>query len=315
MSFRVPAFVARHRHKLIKHAIDRARLIYDNRDRLKEPVRDVNGRELLPALPFLLQGLDEEEDGDPRILSRRRADFLQGFMSAWLVMLASASHRSKAVLSRQHAQRGRDPFMSLREWEHLADLLPRDNSGQLVGYTKSKRLRTQADGSIVQVEVEEAGDRIERYTRLMRDLGMLHETKQNRERLDDGRHRASGAAIRRVVWKKLYAFGGPFAKVARRLQRWVKQQIEKDREHQAAADDRFREQFEEQAGRRALYDEGDEGAELEVPDAPAPRAPGAPDPTIMDDVHEAHPTWTAPQVIAEARRIEAQLDAGDADTS
>lgn len=306
MSFRVPAAVAAHRHKLVTAAIARAHLIYDNRDRLDQPLKDQHGRVVLPALPFLLQALHEDPDGDPMILSRRRADFLQGFLSAWLVMIAFAHYRSKAILSR-HFETRADPFMSLREWERLAGLVPEG------GYAPSTRTRTNADGSKVQVEVEEAGDRIERYTRLMREIGLLHESKQNRERLDDGRHRAAGAAIRRIVWKGLYAFGGELANLARRVQEHVRVGIDKARKAEAAADERMRAQLDRQERARRLVDEGDDGAELAA--EPAPRAPGAPDPTIMDDVHDAHPEWTLPQIMAEARRIEAAIAAGDDDTS
>lgn len=308
MSFRVPACVARHQHKLVSAAIDRCHLIYDNRDSLDAPVKNAHGNVVLPALPFLLQSLDEEESGNPRILSRRRADFLQGFLSAWLVMISSASYRSKAILSRRHAARGQDPFMSLREWEQLAGLVPEG------GYAKSKRTRTLADGSKVEVEVEEAGDRIERYTRLMREMGMLHESKQNREKLADGRYRSAGAAIKRIVWKGLYAFGGRFAQLARAVQRHVKDKIDKERKDQADLDEKIREQFDEQERRRALYAEGDDGGD-ELEAAEPARAPGAPDPTIMDDVHDAHPTWTPPQIMEEARNIEARLRAETADTS
>lgn len=308
MSFRVPPCVASHRHKLVSAAIDRCHLIYNNRDHLDAPVKDAHGNVVLPALPFLLQGMDEEESGDPRILSRRRADFLQGFLSALLVAISSVSYRSKAILSRRHAKRGEDPFMSLREWEELAVLVPEG------GYAKSKRTRTLADGSKAEVEVEEAGDRIERYTRLMREMGLLHESKQNREKLADGRHRSAGAAIKRIVWKALYAFGGRFAQIARAVQRHVREKLAQERKHDAEVDEKIREQFDEQERRRALYEEGDDGgAELEA--AEPRRAPGAPDPTIMDDVHDAHPTWTPPQIMDEARNIEARLRAETPDTS
>ncbi len=303
MSFRVPAAVVAHRGKLLKAAIDRAHLIYDNCDRLDRPLKDEHGATILPALPFLLRALDKEEDGSPRNLTRRRRDFLQGFLSAWLVMISSTSHRSRAILSRRF-ETSTDKFMSLREWERLAELAPKG------GYAPSLRTRTQADGTKVQVEVEEAGDRIERYTRLMRELGMLHETKQHRARLDDGRHRAAGAGIRRIVWKGLYAFGGKLASLAKWMQDTARKKADKEREDQAKTDEQIRRQFEEQ---ERLLDERDDVDELAAD--PAPRGPGAPDPTLMDDVHDAHPDWTPTQIIAEARRLEAEIAAVAVDTS
>lgn len=315
MKFRVPAIAARHRHPLVKALIIQCELIYARRDCLDAPYKDVHGKVLLPAMPWLLdRPWLQDKEGTPRKLSKARADWLQGLLSVWLVIVCTASYRSKAVLSPHHATRGTDPHLPLLELQKLAEVGPED------GYTKPWRWRTLAEMPEVEVKVkvEEAGDLVERATWFLRQNQHLFRTKQNREELADGRHRATGAGVRRIVWAAMYKWGHRVANVARKVQRGITAKLKKDREAQAAADETFQQALEQEESRRALFEEYDDGAQLE--DEPeAPRAPGAPDPTILDDVHEAHPDWTFTQLADEARRIElaiaAELHPPDVDSS
>lgn len=292
MSFRVPAFAARHRHALVKAAIPVAKLIYDHRHSLDRPLRDVHGHTVLPALPHLrlrpLQGETTEQ------LDKRRADFMQGLLSVWLVMLGSISYESKAVLARAHAT-APDPFMSLRELAELAELVDPK-------YSTTRKL-TQADGTSIEVAYRDPGDRVERITRFMRAVGMISETKQHREEKADGRHRATGNGIRRVVFKvACFVFGGRFAQIARDVHGAAMKKKEQRRLAQAEADDQFRAALGSYGNRQGL-DELTIGEPDTSP--PAARAPGQPDPVLLDLVHDEHPDWDYPRLAAEARRLEA----------
>lgn len=299
MSFRVPAFAARHRHPLVKHAIAVACLVYDHRHSLDRALKDVHGHTVLPALPHLrlrpLKGETSEQ------LDKRRSDFMQGLLAVWLVMLGSISYRSKAVLARAHAT-AIDPFMSLRELAELAELVP-------ANYQTTRKL-SQASGPSIEVPYRDPGDRVERITRFMRAVGMIAETKQHREEKADGRHRATGNGIRRVVFKvACYLFGGRFAQVARDVHAAAMKKAEAQRLAQAAADDNFRATLAAQERRQG----GRAGEQLEEmsigepDDAPAFRVPGQPDPVIADQVWSDHPTWELHQVLAEARAIERHM--------
>jgi hypothetical protein len=313
VSFVRPECAEVHRHPLVAAMGDTCSLAFDRRDSLNEPYKDIHGKVLLPAMPWLLDrpGL-RDGDGNPRQLSKARADWLQNFFSLWLVIISNASYRSKAILSPHHASRGAEPFMSLREMEHLAGL---------GGYAPSQRWRplTEMPEIEIKVKFDDAGDCVERATWFMRKAGLLFETKQNREELPDGRHRATGAGVRRIVWASLYKwFGHRVANIARKVQQGVTAKLKKDLAARAAADETFRQALEQEENRRALFEKFDDGAELDAPE-PAPHAPGAPDPTILDDVHEAHPDWTIAQLNDEARRIElaiaADLHPPDVDSS
>lgn len=296
--FLVPAYAARHRHPLVKHAIPVAHLLWEHRHHLDQAIKDVHGHTILPALPHLrlrpLKGETTEQ------LKKRRSDFMQAFLAVWLVQLGSISYRSKAVLSRGHST-SPDPFMSLRELAELAELVTPD-------YVVLRKV-PQPDGTIAEVVYRDPGDRVERVTRFQRAIGMIGDTKQHREKKPDGRFRAAGAGIRRMIFKvACYAFGGQLAKTARNVHALEMQKAEAQRVAQAEADEAFRAALAEQEARQGgRY--GEHLEEMGEPADPEPiyRVAGQPDPVIADQVASDHPTWELHQILAEAREIERHI--------
>jgi hypothetical protein len=249
-----------------------AERIYDNRAHLDRPVLDRHGNVLVPPLKnfFGVEAL--------------RADGIETLLGTLLVQLCNTDFKSKAILEMDHARAQSDPYLSLR------------------------RTAVEA-GFVADVYSRDPGDRVERAARWERQIKLVSFTKHNRARkeidvkLPDGTIvkktvARSKASLRRVSFVVLSEVGPSVAAACVAADR-------KARIKQAKSDAKF------QAAVTAMS-AAPPPDELPAPDplAPAPRAPGAPDPLICDAVAEEHPDWLPPQIFTEARRRETLL-AGD----
>lgn len=266
---RIPACAEVHRHPLVRAVATQAQRIYDNRAHLDRPVLDRHGAVVVPPLKNFFG------------TEAKRSDGIETLMCTLLTQLCTTDYRSKAILEPDHGRSASDPYLSLR--------------------------RTAVEAGFVADEYSrDPGDRIERALRWERQIKLVSFTKHNRVSKVVELVGADGTVTRRTVSRSKASM--------RRMSFTVLAELGPSVERETV-----------KASRRARIEQGKRDAkfktaaaamaappppeELPAPDplAPAPRAPGAPDPLICDDVAEEHPDWLPPQIFAEARRREALL--------
>lgn len=266
---RIPVCAQVHRHPLVKAVAAQAQRISDNRAHLDRPVLDRHGNVLVPPLKnfFGAEAL--------------RADGIETLLATLLVQLCNTDYKSKAILEMDHARAPTDPYLSLRRTAVEAGFVPDEYS-------------------------RDPGDRVERAVHWERQIKLVSFTKHHRVlkevdvTLTDGTVvkktvSRSKASLRRLSFPVLSELGPSVAAACVAADR-------KARIKQGKRDVKFRAAV-------AAMSAAPPPEDLPAPDpiAPAPRAPGAPDPLICDAVAEEHPEWLPPQIFAEARRRESLL--------
>jgi hypothetical protein len=257
---------------LVRAVAAQAQRISDNRAHLDRPVLDRHGNVLVPPLKNFF--------GKEAL----RADGIESLLGTLLVQLCNTDFRSKAILEMDGHWSKVDPYLSLR--------------------------RTAIKAGFVADEYSrDPGDRIERAVAWERQIGLISHTQHQREVKEIDVEQADGtivkqlvtrskASMRRLSFTVLMDLGPPVAAACVAADR-------KARRKQRKGDAKFKETI--AAGLATWSAPPPEELPAVDPLAPAPRAPGAPDPLICDAVAEDHPDWLPPQIFDEARRREALL--------
>jgi hypothetical protein len=295
----VPAIAAGSRNPVVQALIPVCEQLYERRHNLGAELRQL-GRLMFPAFPELLA----RPRGGAGDFEARRSD---GFEAVIRVLLAAAACCDFAGDYRPGAEamQLRDPaggFLAVHRLAELAEL-PADLTAPTETDPRRRRFRM---------------DTAERALRALRCAKILCFTKQHREQLADGRYTSSAPALRKlsVAFFAKIGPGTPKDCAAAHLTRtflWWRDA--KSRRHRkdrrgptppAPIDVRAAE---------ALTDirRGQGRAGPWSVSAPAPNrgTSSTVPPDLLETVHAEHPDWQLPELLAEARRRQAELEPPD----
>ena len=274
--FLVPPIAARHRDPVVQECVRRLVRLFECRASLRQPLSDRRGGLLLPAFPELLQRPGRKpRDGQPAIdrgpdFERRRSDGMEAIVRTLLVVIACTDWVTMEVMD------PRGGFLSVARLAELACLPFR--IAQAVDEEHRNRARH---------------DRAERALRALRTAGVIAFTKQHRVLLPNGSYTSTGPALRKLAVGLFRKFGGHLLRIFEKRREKLKRR--RQREEPKTGDLRVA------AIVRAL-------AQDQVPSyTGAPRGPdrswkGATPQSVIDAVHDEHPSWEFAEILVEARR-------------
>jgi len=264
---RIPACAQAHNGPLVRAVREQAIRIWQNRAHLDRPVTDRHGAVLVPDLKNFFG------------VEAKRADGLETLLATILVQVCDADYRSKWILEQDHQLAKADRYLSLRRTAIRAGFIPDEYS-------------------------RDPGDRIERAVAWERQIGLISYTEHVRVTEEVDVEQPDGTVVKQLVArskasKRRLSFAelGQLGPTVEAACVYVDRKARQDYKRR---DKKFKKAVDEMHA-------APPPEELPAPDplAPAPRAPGAPDPDISEAVREEHPDWLPPQIFAEARRREA----------
>ena len=274
--FLVPPIAARHRDPVVQECVRRLVRLFDCRASLRRPLTDPRGALLLPAFPELLQrpsrkpraGEDAIDPGPD--FDRRRSDGMEAIIRTLLVVVACTDWVTMEV---------QDPRGGLLSVARLAELacLP-FRIAEAVDDEHRNRARH---------------DRAERALRALRTAGVIAFTKQHRVLLPDGSYTSTGPALRKLAVGLFRKFGGHLLRIFEKRREKLKRRRERD--ESKTGDLRVAAIVRGLAQDQVPFYRG-------APSGPDRSWKGATPQSLIDAVHDEHPSWEFADILAEARR-------------